>query len=164
MSEITTVPNQKIIKIQKEKCDRENLYATINLKALENAAQVLDAPAFKLWVYFSKNQNNYNFALSRQDVEETFGMKKAQYTSAINKLIEQGFLTLKKEPNLWVFSEFPSENEQEECSVVVRQVHDVVVRQDHAWLQDKTRNNTYNTYNNTLRGSAPPAAPNDFIF
>ena len=51
-----TVPNQKIVRIEKEPCGKGNLYAAINLKALEAAAQNLDAGAFKLWIYFAKNQ------------------------------------------------------------------------------------------------------------
>ena len=59
-----TVPNQKIVRIEKEPCGKGNLYAAINLKALEAAAQNLDAGAFKLWIYFAKNQNGYSAMLS----------------------------------------------------------------------------------------------------
>ena len=38
-----TVPNQKIVTIEKEPCGKGNLYAAINLKVLEAAAQDLDA-------------------------------------------------------------------------------------------------------------------------
>jgi hypothetical protein len=30
-----TVPNQKIVKINKAKCDKQNLYTMINLEAME---------------------------------------------------------------------------------------------------------------------------------
>ena len=43
---------------------------------MEQAARVLKAGAFKLWVYFAKNQNGYEFALSSKDALETFGIKK----------------------------------------------------------------------------------------
>lgn len=74
-----TVPNQKIVRIEKEPCGKGNLYAAINLKALEAAAQNLDAGAFKLWIYFAKNQNGYEFALSSKDANTTFGLGKSQY-------------------------------------------------------------------------------------
>lgn len=73
---LTTVPNQKIITVVKNKTDEKNKYAKINLASMESAAQDLDAGAFKLWCYFAKNQSGYNFALSRQAVENTFGIKK----------------------------------------------------------------------------------------
>ena len=57
-------PNQKTITVKKEQCDKQNYYAAINLKALESAATQLKSGAFKLWIYFAKNQNNFSFALS----------------------------------------------------------------------------------------------------
>lgn len=60
---------------------------------MEEAARTLEsAGAFELWIYFAKNQNNYTFALSSRDVENTFGMKIKQYNNAISKLIEKGYL------------------------------------------------------------------------
>lgn len=77
------VPNQKIVRIEKEPCGKGNLYAAINLKALEAAAQNLDAGAFKLWIYFAKNQNGYEFALSSKDANTTFGLGKSQYDTGL---------------------------------------------------------------------------------
>lgn len=73
---IKTSPNQKVVIVKKEKCSKDNTYATINLFAMEKAAQDLGAGAFKLWVYLAKNQNNYKFALSNKDADNTFGLKK----------------------------------------------------------------------------------------
>ena len=70
------VPNQKEVVVNKEKCNKENLYATINLAAMDKAAQDLKPNSFKLWIYFSKNQDNYEFALSSKAVERDFGIKK----------------------------------------------------------------------------------------
>lgn len=87
-----TSSNQKVVKVNKEKCDKANLYATINLEAMNRAAIDLDAGAFKLWIYFAKNQNDYQFALSSKDALETFGLKKRQYDNAIKDLITKGYL------------------------------------------------------------------------
>lgn len=38
MSGYKTVPNQKVVKVNKEQCDKQHLYATINLQAMESAA------------------------------------------------------------------------------------------------------------------------------
>jgi hypothetical protein len=70
-----TVPNQKIVEVIKEPCNQNNYYARINLEAMTNAALDLEAGAFKLWIYFAKNQDEYEFALSSKATEENFGMK-----------------------------------------------------------------------------------------
>lgn len=106
-----TVPNQKVVKVQKEKCGQGNLYAAINLTAMENAAQTLDAGAFKLWIYFSKNQNDYEFALSSTDAKNRFGIGKSQYDTAIKKLIEKGYL-VHQQGNHYTFYEIPIDNDQ----------------------------------------------------
>lgn len=99
MSNIKLVPNQKAITIHKEPCDntcKENYYAKINLVAMAQAALNLDAGAFKLWIYFAKNQPGYQFALSKADVQESFGMKKTQYDNAIKELKDKGYLAQDK--------------------------------------------------------------------
>lgn len=92
MSDFKTYPNQKKIKVKKEKCDKQNKYTMINLNALENAGIDLKAGAFKLWIYLAKNQDNFTFGLSNKATEETFGIKKDQYDKAIKELIEKGYL------------------------------------------------------------------------
>lgn len=92
MSNYKTSPNQKTITVCKEDCNKQNYYATINLNALELAAIDLKSGAFKLWIYFAKNQNNFTFALSNKAVAEQFGIKKDQYDSAVKELIEKGYL------------------------------------------------------------------------
>lgn len=106
MTNLKTVPNQKIIKINKEECNKDSFYTTINLAAMESAAQDLEAGAFKLWIYLAKNQDQYIFALSSKNVNDTFGMKKGQYDTAINKLKEKGYLTEEKN-NFYIFNEIP---------------------------------------------------------
>ena len=104
MANIKTVPNQKVVKINKEPCNKNNLYAAINLQAMEKAAIDLDAAGFKLWIYFAKNQCGYEFALSSKDVLDSFGMKRDQYNSAIEKLTKKGYL-VKIEGNKYTFNE-----------------------------------------------------------
>ena len=89
---IKTSPNQKTITVKKEKADKNNYYTIINLNALELAAQNLKSGAFKLWIYFAKNQHNFTFGLSNKEVAETFGIKKDQYDKAVKELIEKGYL------------------------------------------------------------------------
>lgn len=106
--------NQKNVTVHKEKCDKQNYYATINLNAMEAAAQDLQAGAFKLWIYFSKNQDKYHFELSSKDALNSFGMKKTQYDTAIAELIKKGYLRPvegKEHANSWDFFEIPKPEE-----------------------------------------------------
>lgn len=130
-----TNPNQKIITINKVKCDKQNLYMIANLNALQLAAKNLKAGAFKLWIYFSQNQNGYSFALSNKDANDSFGIKKDQYDSAIKELEANGYL-YKENGNNWIFTEMPNSvvgknhNENNE--------KDSVVGKNHKPLQEKT--------------------------
>lgn len=89
---MATVPNQKIVTVIKHKCDKNNLYSTINLQVKREAAQNLDAGAFKLWNYFADNQSYYTFGLSRTAIENAYGIKKRQYDNGIQELIEKKYL------------------------------------------------------------------------
>lgn len=163
MAKIKTVPNQKVVKVNKEPCSKSNLYTAINLKAMEQAAINLDAGAFKLWVYFAKNQNNYNFALSSKDVEETFGMKIKQYNNAVETLIEKKYL-VNTSGNNYDFYEVP---------VNTKKDNDVITFEDNTLSPLEIRNNTDITFNNTdntsggeVANATPPLKPaeNKFIF
>ena len=105
------VPNQKQITIKREKTIKDQLYTKINLDSLHSAALDLDAGAFKLWCYFVKNQDNYVFALSRQTVEETFGIKVKQYNNAISELIKKGYLE-EVQQYKYIFHEKPRDYER----------------------------------------------------
>ncbi|MGN0106709.1 MAG: hypothetical protein ACI4A5_03295 [Hominilimicola sp.] len=99
-----SVPNQKKIKINKEICDSTNLYATINLDALNAAMKDLTKiGTFKLWMYLSKNQDGYEFDLSCVDCG-TWGIKKDAYHNAVNELIDKGYL-IKDNQNRYIFRE-----------------------------------------------------------
>lgn len=105
---MATVPNQKVVTIIKHKCDKSNLYSTINLQVKREAAQNLDAGAFKLWNYFADNQSYYTFGLSRTAIESTYGIKKRQYDNGIEELIEKGYLVKTEgSNNQYTFYEAP---------------------------------------------------------
>ena len=88
--------NQKVITIQKEVCNnqnKDNYYAKINLKALQKAMIDLDTEAsIKMWLYFAKNQNGYQMALSSIDAIMWGIGSKGSYDRAIKILIEKGYL------------------------------------------------------------------------
>lgn len=164
MSGYKTVPNQKTVKVSKVET-KGKIFAQIEMNALEEAARNLKAGAFKLWVYFSKNQNNYEFGLSSSDALATFGMKKDQYDGAVKELIEKGYL-VQSSGNSYTFYEVVGKNHNDKNSVVGKN-HNDVVGKNHNQLQEKTttgcsknpqeiiQDNIHNTINNTENDSSP---------
>lgn len=163
MANYKTVPNQKVVKVQKELCNKQNIYAAINIDAMESAARALDAGAFKLWVYFAKNQDGYEFALSSKEVEVTFGMKIKQYNNAVDNLIEAGYLVRQGDSNTYHFNEKPviTKEDNEETNknslmpkgnnaVITKKDNAVITKSNNALLPQGIRNNTNTTLNNTI--------------
>ena len=164
MANYKTVPNQKVVQVKKEVCNKDNLYAAINLQAMESAAQILKAGAFKLWVYFAKNQNNYEFALSNKEVAENFGIKKDQYDTAVKELIANGYLK-ENGGNHYIFYEVPQQEKttteeinnfplQEKTTTSCGKNPQGVVGKNHNQQWEKTtRNITNNTLNTTFNNT-----------
>ena len=110
-----TVPNQKVVKVQKAPVDNINKYSKINIEAAHNAMKDLaeTKAGFMLWYYFAENQNGYEFALSSKAVENATGIKIKAYNSAIAAMIDKGYLVNTK-GNYYVFHEIPvRENEDD---------------------------------------------------
>lgn len=108
-----TVPNQKIVNVKKEVCNnecRENYYAKINLNALQAAMLDLKGETLKLWLFISKNQNNYTFALSKVEALRWGIGSKSSYDRAIKELKEKGYL-VETSSNHYDFYELPKEKE-----------------------------------------------------
>lgn len=92
MPNIKTVPNQKIVTVNKEPCSKCKHYAMINIEAMEGASRDLRAGSFVLWCYFAKNQSGYQFALSNTAALESMGIKRDAYNNAVKELMEKGYL------------------------------------------------------------------------
>jgi hypothetical protein len=102
-----TKPNQKVITVNKEICDKEHLFSPYNLDALQKAMTDLDGFAFKMWCYLGKNQKGYEFALSKKDAISNWGMgSKSSYDRAVAELIQKGYL-VETSPNHYDFYEIP---------------------------------------------------------
>lgn len=101
-----TVANQKVVKVQKEECNKNHLYSTYQLDALQYAMIDLKGETFKLWVYLGKNQNGYTFALSKVDAIKWGIGSKSSYDRAVKELIEKGYL-VESSPNHYDFYEIP---------------------------------------------------------
>lgn len=102
-----SVPNQKIVNIKQVKRNSENIYAMMNVEALQQAMADLKECGLKMWLYFNKNQNNHGFELSQKDCEK-WGIKKNSYYRGIDELIEKGYLKpIKEGSNIYNFYEKP---------------------------------------------------------
>lgn len=99
-------PNQKKVTVSKEPCDARNVYAKINIKALQQAMCQLKPSELKLWLYLSRNINGRVFDLSQVDCE-CYGLKKDAYHDAVNGLIEKNYLQ-KSIGNNYAFIEMPT--------------------------------------------------------
>ena len=89
---IFSVPNQKIIKIKHDLCDKGHIYATCNVNSNRKALKELSPNTYKVYMYFALNQNNYTFALSCQAVQNATGMSDKTYQKAVHELIDKGYL------------------------------------------------------------------------
>ena len=138
---IRSVPNQKIVRVKKEPVQGK-LFAQMSLEALEKAGQNLDAGAFKLWCYFAKNLNDYQFALSSKDAEETMGIKIKQYNNAIKDLIDKQYLVPSADgANHYTFYDVSQ-------AVIPKEDNDVITKEDNNLSSKDVRNNIYNINNN----------------
>lgn len=103
--------NQDIVTITKEKCDTDNIYAKVNIQAMNMAMKDLTPAQFEVWMYFAKNQAGYTFAVSPAAALDECGIKKDTFQKAKQVLKDKGYLieNLAKGKNHWIFKEIPVE-------------------------------------------------------
>lgn len=109
---MVSVPNQDIVEVHKEPCDKNNLYALINIEAMCMASKDLTPAQFSVWLYFAKNQAGYTFAVSPAAALNEMGIKKDTFQKAKQVLKEKGYLVENpaKGKNHWIFVEKPVED------------------------------------------------------
>ena len=120
-----SVPNQKIVQIApRTKRNSENLFAMMNIDALQAAVQDLKGSALKMWLYFNKNQDGYQFELSQKACRD-WGIKKDSYYEGIRELESKGYLIpIYQGSNIYCFYEKPKAktpkdfSENENCTTV----------------------------------------------
>lgn len=110
---MTTVPNQNVVEVHKEPCDKNHIYSTINDKAVRLAMKDLTAHQFQVWFYFAKNQQGYTFAVSPAAALDEYGIKKDTFQNTVRILKEKRYLVpdTKRGANYWIFNEIPKEEE-----------------------------------------------------
>lgn len=115
MAQFQTTPNQRIISITgKEVCDKNNLYAKVNKKALLKAMKQLTPTNFEVWLYLASQQNNYTFAFSPSAIQEETGIKRSSLQEGVRVLIKEKYLIPRADnSNVYDFYELPREEPQE---------------------------------------------------
>ena len=113
--------NQKIITTIKESGidENESSFAAININALSSAMALLKTSTFKVWIYLAKNANNYTFALSCVDVCRFCKISTGTFHSAIQELIEIGYLVHTEDTHYSFYEILPKSkrNKTDNCSV-----------------------------------------------
>lgn len=97
-----TYPNQKIITVNKTKC--ENDFIQVDNKAWQYACTTLSYSAFKIWLYMASNKNHYTFALSYEAINNIIPMSRNTYDNAIKDLKISGYL-VQIYGNRWEFND-----------------------------------------------------------
>ena len=113
MPKIETVPNQYVATVNKEPCDSNNIYAAINIEAMQLAMKDLTPVQFQVWLYFAKNRPGHTFAVSPAAALNDFGIKKDSFQKSIRELKEKGYIVddNTKGKNHYMFYEKPIEQE-----------------------------------------------------
>lgn len=186
MGNYKSVPNQKVIVMppKGERIrDKQHTYGMFSIDEAQKVALECGSSAFVLYMYLQKNQDGYEFALSREDVSN-WGLGKTAYSNAVDTLINAGYLVRKEEgSNKYYFHESPrgyatQPRKNDNNSRGNATIPPVVMPHNHAWVDDNTTRGIatqpeiiHNTKikNNTdiscasLR-SAPPAASGGGFF
>ena len=102
MAAVKLYPNQQNIVILKQ--ENSELFAQLDMVALQRAMIDLDGAAFKIWMYLAKNKHRFEFALSPKAMED-WGIKKDAYYRNKKVLEEKGYLVESKDG--LVFHEMP---------------------------------------------------------
>ena len=133
MPHINTVPNQKIVKIHKAPCNKSNKYTMINLDALQEAMKNLSNAELGVWLYFAKNQDNYESAISPKDAKDNWNISISTFHRTIQKFEKEGYLVPEhSNSNRYTFNEVPEkgisfENEVSEKTSVIQHTSNTTV-------------------------------------
>lgn len=99
-----SVPNQKIIRIEKDKY--QSKFLQIGDEQWKKAFQSMRPTVFGLYLYLASNKDGYLLELSAAAVEREIGIKKTAYHTALKDLEEKGYLK-KEQGNTYAFSPSP---------------------------------------------------------
>jgi hypothetical protein len=99
-----SVPNQKIIRIEKD--TYQSRFLQIGDEQWKKAFQTMKPTVFGMYLYLASNKDGYLLELSAAAVEREIGIKKTAYHTALKDLEEKGYLK-KEQGNTYAFSPSP---------------------------------------------------------
>lgn len=109
-----TVPNQKVVHVNRQKCDKN--FLQISKDNWYAANKDLEPYGLQLYLYIAGNRDGFDFALSQEAAEREAGIKKTSYHKYVNLMIEKGYLVPRKEnSNIYDFYEVPKRKEDKEA-------------------------------------------------
>ena len=97
-----TAPNQKVITIHREPLGGN--FLGIKNENWKEAARVLGAQAFLLYIYFAANKSDFVLALSPKAIQQEIGMPPSTFRDQLHKLEAMGYL-LPGKGNMYHFYE-----------------------------------------------------------
>ena len=120
MQEVTTVPHQRVISVNKSPTNKQHLYSVNNIAAMDEAAYTLQSKGgFKLYMYLAKNQDKYTFALSSNHFCMWSGLGIRAYNTAFQELQEKGYLIPTDQSNHYTFYDRTQQEDQEAAGEVI---------------------------------------------
>lgn len=125
-NEITTVPNQKILYVHREKVDKD--FIQISKKNFSAAYKQMSqcSAALALYIWLVGNKDGYHMAFSPQAIHNTLGMPLTSCRDALKKLQALGYLIPRGEKsNVYDFYEVtqtppPEKSEDDDFPPVVK--------------------------------------------
>ena len=109
-----TVPNQKVVHVNRQKCEKNLLQ--ISKENWYAVNKDLGPYGLQLYLYIAGNRDGFDFALSQEAAEREAGIKKTSYHKYVNLMIEKGYLVPRKEnSNIYDFYEVPKRKEDKEA-------------------------------------------------
>ena len=105
-----TVPNQKVVHVNRQKCDKN--FLQISKENWYAVNKDLGPYGLQLYLYIAGNKDGFDLALSQEAAEQEAGIKKTTYHSYVKALIAKGYLVPRKEnSNIYDFYEIPKREE-----------------------------------------------------
>ena len=109
-----TVPNQKVVHVNRQKCDKN--FLQISKENWYAVNKDLGPYGLQLYLYIAGNRDGFDFALSQEAAERDAGITKTTFHKYVNLMIEKGYLVPRKEnSNIYDFYEVPKRKEDKEA-------------------------------------------------
>lgn len=109
-----TVPNQKVVHVNRQKCDKN--FLQISKENWYAVNKDLGPYGLQLYLYIAGNRDGFDFALSQEAAERDAGITKTTFHKYVKVLIEKGYLVPRKEnSNIFDFYEVPKRKEDKEA-------------------------------------------------